>query len=298
MAFLRVKKTRGRSYAYLVENRYDPRTRSAHQRVVMYLGRLDRLRPESLPVRYRTPAVVRALESKRREGLEYTEARVLPLREEFLQALLEGDRAHARRVASAAARALGSTRFCAGVLVPALHEVGRRWSEGSISVSDEHLATGVAEGVVSHGFPPQPRLPRSPEVILCVPEGETHAFPLLLAEGFLRGRGFSPLNLGASAPENSLVQFVRERPPHAVLISVTQSQYWEGARRLAHRFHRTLPRLLIAAGGQGAPVPAHREGMDWFETPAEPLEQFLRHWPRSPAGGPAPSLAIGTGAGS
>lgn len=31
-----------------------------------------------------------------------------------------------------------------GVLQPALHEVGRRWEQGEISVAQERLATGIA----------------------------------------------------------------------------------------------------------------------------------------------------------
>ena len=280
MAFLRVKRARGRSYAYLVENAWDASAGQSRQRVVRYLGRLDELDPRALPAAYRSAAAVRQVELLRSDGRAHREHRASALRERFVEVLLLGDSGRARAIAQESVRELGADGFSGEVLVPALHEVGRRWAEGAISVSDEHLATGVAEGVLFRTLASRRLYPEGkPEVVLCVPDGETHAFPLLLAEGFLVKRGFAPINLGASAPEESVVAFVRSRRPAAVLISVTLPQFWEKARRLGLRVHRLEPQTPVSVGGQGVP-PSGREGsLAGVETIREPLESYLLRWP-------------------
>jgi len=287
MAFLRVKRSAGRVYAYVVESQWEAATGRPRQRVLAYLGRLDRVRPEALPERYRTPAILRALElrgaaerARRRSGAAGDGA-------QFLAALLAGDRAGARSRGRRAIRELGPEGFYSEVLVPALHEIGRRFAHREITISTEHLATGIAAGVLTEL---NARLPEvsseAPEVVLCVPEGESHTVPLQIAEGLLRRKGYRTLNVAGSAPSHSIVEFVRARQPAAVLISVTLPDRFEPARRLGRLLTREVPGTRVVLGGQGTvSFPSHAPE-DGSGVVRDSIESYLDRWPDARAGRP------------
>jgi methanogenic corrinoid protein MtbC1 len=284
LAFLRVKRAGGRAYVYIVESRWNPSLGHPRQRVLAYLGRLDRVRPEAVPKAYRTPTVLSALAthaSAERARLRQGAQNETPL---FLGAILGGNRVEARRLARQAVRASGPDVFYSEVLVPALHEVGQRFARREISVSAEHLATGTAAGVLAEmnselGEAP----PGAPEVVLCVPEGEGHTVALLIAEGLLRRKGYRAVNVSGSAPTASILEFVRARRPVAVLISVTIPSRLETGRRLARQLRREHPGMRVAVGGQGtADAFAGREPPGEGELERVPIEEYLGSWP--PAG--------------
>jgi methanogenic corrinoid protein MtbC1 len=291
VAFLRVKRAASRDYAYLVESRWDPVAGHPRQRVLAYLGRLDRAQAESIPVRYRTPSVLRALEG--RVSAEHARLRrgAADQCARFVDLLLAGDRTAARSLSRRTIREMGPETFYSEVLVPGLHEIGRRFADRQISISAEHLATGVAAAVLTEANAALPEAPRgSPEVVLCLPEGEDHALALQVAEGLLRRKGYRTLNVAGSAPATSVLEFVRARRPAAVLISVTLSERLEAGRRLASRLRRDAPGTRVAVGGQGTASlssGAHLEGVDLVRGA---VEEYLNDWPDADDGtdlGPA-----------
>ena len=285
MAFLRVKRTAGRVYAYLVESRWDPAVGHPKQRVIAYLGRLDRLRPDAVPEPYRTPAILRALETRVAAERQRLRAAAAGPGASFLESLLAGDRATARSLARRTIRELGAEGFYSDVLVPSLHEIGRRFAHRQISISTEHLATGIAAGVLTEMNAKLPEVaPGSPEVVLCVPEGESHTVPLQIAEGVLRRKGYRTLNVAGSAPTPSLLEFVRVRRPEAVLISVTIPDRFESGWKLARQLRRQSPGVRVALGGQGIALPPATvapEGIDLVRTA---VEEYLGVWPDATGG--------------
>jgi methanogenic corrinoid protein MtbC1 len=286
MAFLRVKAVRGRPYAYLVENRWDAARKQSRQRVVLYLGRLDRLGPGSIPSEYRTPTVVRALERRVAEEGGRRGTISDGIRQELREALLSADRTRVRRVARSAIRELGAAAFLSGVLADVMREIGLEWSSGSLSISDEHLATGMAASLLSElNASARPRSTGGPEVVLCVPEGEEHALALQVAEALLLAKGYRPVNLGASAPSRSIAEFVRARRPAGVLISVSHAGRLEAARSLARELRKDLPMLRVAIGGRGVEASGPRRGMPGVDLVAGPMAEYLEGWPSAaPAG--------------
>lgn len=280
MAFLRVKRVRGRPYVYLVENVWHAASGQPRQRVLSYLGRLDRVREEQLPEEYRTPEVLRALAGKQ----EIERKRVLGAAErrrgQLTDVLLRGDPARARAAAREAIRELGEAEFVHRVLSGSMREIGRRWSEGTATVSQEHLATSIIASFLSRlNGPLRSKSSTGPEVVVCVPEGEYHTLPLLLAERPLLEKGYRVLNIGPSAPSESTGAFVRARGPFGVLISVTQPSCLEAARVLARRLRRDLPETRIAVGGQAvelSPLTTEIRGVDLCRGP---LDQYLAEWP-------------------
>jgi methanogenic corrinoid protein MtbC1 len=282
MAFLRVKRSRNRVYAYLVESRWDPSLGHPRQHVIAYLGRPDQASVDSIPVAYRTPSLIRALDALAAEDRSRRQSGAVGLRSRFLEALLAGNRPNARSVARTAMRELGPEGFFRDVFVPSLHEIGRRFSRREISISSEHLATGLAAGILSEINASLPEgADDAPEVVLCVPEGETHTLALQIAEGFLRRKGYRVLNVGGSAPNASVLDFVRTRRPKAVLISFTLPDRLEAGWKLARRLLQEIPGIRVAVGGQGTAAlrsDAPPKGLDIVHGP---VEEYLRDWPNA-----------------
>lgn len=279
MAFLREKRSAGRTYLYLVESEWDPATRRPRQRVLAYLGRLDRAGGDRLPARLRTPELVAEIERRAAGERDRVRSTTCERSVGFLGSLLAGDRPRARAIARRTIREQGAPTFYERVLTPALHEVGARFARREISVSAEHLASGTAQAVLSDLSAPVPDpAPDAPTVVLCVPDGEAHALPLQVAEGLLRRKGYRALNVGGSAPEPAVREFVRSHRPAAVLVSVTLPEHRATARRLARALRRDRPGMQVVLGGQAFPPEAAEAGNGAEVVPGS-LGEFLEGWP-------------------
>jgi methanogenic corrinoid protein MtbC1 len=277
-----VKKVRGRPYGYLVENRWDPKRGQARQRVVRYLGRLDRVDLGSIPKEHRTPAVVAALERGARAERSRRASLAEGLRPELAAALVAADRPRARRLVRSGVRSVGLGPFLSEVLAGAMHDIGEGWSSGRLSVSDEHLATGIAESLLAElNAAARAASPGGPEVVLCVPDGEQHTLALLVAEGLLLEKGYRPVNVGSSAPARSTVEFVRTRRPAGVLISVTHTSRLDPARAMARQMLRDRPALRVAIGGQAIGAARPGRAVTGVDEVAGPMPAYLAAWPEA-----------------
>jgi methanogenic corrinoid protein MtbC1 len=280
MAFLRVKRVRGRPYAYLVESVWDAARGQPRQKVRGYLGRLDRVRAEQLPGDPPSPELLRSLAEKQAEERQRVDAAVERHTLRVAERLLAGDPAPVRAAAREARRELGEDAGLRRVLAGAMREVGRRWADGRATISQEHLASSIVAGLLARSNRPlRSAGSGGPEVVVCVPEGEYHTLPLLLAERPLRERGYEVVNIGPSAPTESTIAFVRSRRPFGVLISVTQPACLEPARSLARRLHRELPRTRVVLGGQA--VEGAERGIDvpGVDLCRDSLDRCLERWP-------------------
>ncbi len=295
MTFLRVKRARGRLYAYEVENRWHPRLRQPRQRVVRYLGRLDRLRPEALPDSLKRSSVLARLARIQNAGEAQRRSEARALSDAFRLAILAGDRATAARLARRSRRALGNRKFLEEVVVAAAARIGEEWANGRLSVSQEHLATGLLARLLDElNRPYRPDPPAGPVVLLAVPEGEEHTLALLLAEGALRERGYRPLNIGGPAPVGQILRFVEQTGPSALLLSVTLPTHLPAARLVAASIRRRFPSVRVVVGGQ-AFGPAAREPLGaGVEVVRGSILEHLETWPRTvgrTGGGVAPRAA-------
>lgn len=256
MTFLRVKSRRGRSYAYLVASEWDKAAGRPRQKVLQYLGPIDQLRPDRIPPAQRTAPLLAAVERLRGEAAERQADAARAPREGFLRAILAGDRVAAGWIGRAAQRNLGLSGLFHLVIAPAMVQVGTDWAAGRLSVSHEHLATQVATEIVQEANARARPAVTTGEVVLCVPEGENHVLALKMAEGLLLAKGLVPVNVAGSAPAASVVAFVQQRRPVAVLVSVTGAEQLVRARQLLAALRSRCPSTRAFVGGQAlASVP-------------------------------------------
>ncbi len=145
------------------------------------------------------------------------------LAEVFLQEALKGDRDSLYELLTYVhTHQIGLSVIADDIIRPAMTEIGRRWSEGSLEVNQEHLASqAVLEALVRFG----PALHRKPshgrKAVCSAVEGEQHSLGLRCVAYGLEGDGWSVDMLGANTPFASLSAYVDAVRPDLVCLSST-----------------------------------------------------------------------------
>jgi DNA-binding transcriptional MerR regulator/methylmalonyl-CoA mutase cobalamin-binding subunit len=147
----------------------------------------------------------------------------------------------------------GSLDFAQSFAVPFLHEVGRRWEKGELSVAAEHLASGLLGGMLRLALrDARPKQPAA-TIAFATPSGERHELGLLVAALVAAHAGAEAIVLGADVPEEDLVESVqRSRASVLALGLVTLDA--QNAVDFVRRVRERLPaRIEIWLGGPGVP---------------------------------------------
>jgi len=143
--------------------------------------------------------------------------------EDYWKALSVGDR-HAAMAAVKRLRESGRStlEIVDELIVPAQARVGDLWLDGEWTVSQEHAATAINEGLVHWlgSFAPPPD-PSRPLVLVSCIEGERHALPALVVAETLRVAGYRVDYLGGDPEPHDLLSEVLVRKPRAVLFSAS-----------------------------------------------------------------------------
>ncbi len=145
---------------------------------------------------------------------------------EFETALLAGNQREALAIVS---RCIDSAQTLVDVelhvIQPALYQIGAKWQANQVSVAQEHLATAIAQSVMTVGLLQSPApAPIDKRVLLACVEGNTHAVGLrMVADAFLLA-GWDVQYLGANVPTGALVEHAAEWKPDLVGLSVSFAQ--------------------------------------------------------------------------
>jgi MerR family transcriptional regulator, light-induced transcriptional regulator len=192
----------------------------------------------------------------------------------YLEALRAADAAGAYRIASRGlAEGMSLAGLYQGVVAPAMHELGRLWEKGAITVADEHLATALTHRVLAAlrppGFVDQGLEPASdePRAMLAAVQGEQHALGLRMAADLLEDAGFQTIYLGADVPSEALLQAVETLAPDLLALSATMPESADRLEEVVALVRGGHPRLRLLVGGQASASPRVQEG-----TPIDDLE--------------------------
>jgi methanogenic corrinoid protein MtbC1 len=182
------------------------------------------------------------------------EREAVGLADRFLAALKSADAVRAQRVIeSALERELTPLDVYAGVIAPAMHQIGDLWERGEITVADEHLASAIVERILAilyrRGFIAPPRS-REPLLLSCL-EDEQHQLGLRIAADVLEGAGFVVFFLGANVPLDDLVAAVSRHRPAAIGLSGTLPGSQAKLEYAVAAVRGAAPQIGVVAGGAG-----------------------------------------------
>lgn len=171
----------------------------------------------------------------------------------FVEAILAGQRTGAVNIArEALLRGRSILDLYADTIQPALYAVGRRWQENRISVAQEHMATAIAQFVMSTAYAAiaPAKITRGRAVVTGVP-GEMHQVGANMIADVLEHDGWAVRFLGTNLPTSGVVAATQEHQATLVGISCTMLFNVPQARRLIAelRSHYAPDRLRILVGG-------------------------------------------------
>ncbi|MFL5899323.1 MAG: B12-binding domain-containing protein [Solirubrobacterales bacterium] len=177
----------------------------------------------------------------------------------YLEALRAADTAGAYRVAS---RALSGGMSLAAlyqrVITPAMHELGRLWEEGAITVADEHMATALTHRVLgalrpsAFTHPTREADSPKPRAMLAAVQGEQHVLGLRMAADLLEEAGYRAIYLGADVPTPDLLQAIEALPADLLALSATMPESALTLEEVVVGVRGLHPRLCLIVGGQAA----------------------------------------------
>jgi DNA-binding transcriptional MerR regulator len=153
------------------------------------------------------------------------------------------------------------------VVLPAMREVGTRWSHGDLSIAAEHFATAFVTARL-HALAHQWDRGDGPRALLACPAGERHVVGLLACALVLRSRGWRVSYLGADTPVEALADAAAVVAPDVLVLAILRPQVLE--RTLAG-LEPLVGRTRIAAGGAGTSAAA-LAGTGVEHLPGDPVE--------------------------
>lgn len=171
----------------------------------------------------------------------------------YLLAILEARIDDAVRLVLDAAHGGASIEdLIAEVIVPVQQELGRMWQCGEASVAEEHLASQIAERLLTLLDARAARAPRRDRRILvaCV-EGNDHDFGArLLASAFER-QGWQAILLGANTPAAELATAVEQFQPDLIALSAGTALHVRATAASVAAIRARVPRhtpILVGGG--------------------------------------------------
>jgi DNA-binding transcriptional MerR regulator/methylmalonyl-CoA mutase cobalamin-binding subunit len=173
--------------------------------------------------------------------------------EAALRAVQRLDAVELQAILERAAVTLGVPDFLDRVVGVVLEEIGQGWQARSVSVAQEHLATGVVRRVLGWLLGVYEVNGVAPRLVVATPPGQVHELGALMVAVSAAAEGWAVTYLGPDLPVTDLVSAVAQTGARAVAISVV---YVPDDRDVAAALRETrasLPaRVPLLLGGRAA----------------------------------------------
>ena len=184
-------------------------------------------------------------------------------RSDYLHAVLNRDKVSAEEVVFAMVREGSSLAEVYRLLGAAQVEVGSLWERGSITVSDEHFATGVTLDCVSMAADRLMRFRREPSgfAYLSPAEGEFHVVGLRMLSELLRSEGWETALNHSGTLESALRELIVNRKVDLFCFSATMPLNVPRMVKAVQGIRRT-PAFVTAKILVGGPAFEHLEARE------------------------------------
>ncbi len=138
--------------------------------------------------------------------------------EGLLSALITMDRLAVRDLIRPSGESASRERIIDEIIVPALEEIGKRWEEGSLAISQVYMAGILVEEAITSLFPESAGQGREKSAIATVVLEDYHMLGERIVAANLIGAGYAPIRYG-HREAGELVSLVRKDSIRYLLIS-------------------------------------------------------------------------------
>lgn len=139
------------------------------------------------------------------------------------------------------------------IFVTCLHEIGRLWESGIISIGEEHYISEVTKTLISHFSVTGTRDLQAQRTIVIVNLfGEDHDIAGKILENYFERSGMRTYYLGHPLPLRSLVENLLSLKADLIAFSITMDENIEVARGLIDKLkaHPKMMKMKVIVGGQ------------------------------------------------
>jgi DNA-binding transcriptional MerR regulator/methylmalonyl-CoA mutase cobalamin-binding subunit len=171
-----------------------------------------------------------------------------------LRATLALDAAGLQEVLQRAAVTLGVPDFLETVVSTTLEDIGHGWTERTVTVAQEHLATAVFRRVLGWLLGVYQSDTAGHRLVVATPPGERHELGALMVAISAAVEGWSVTYLGPDLPVEDLLGAIGQTGADAVALSIVHADDEPGVLGVVREIRARLPaRVALLVGGAGAP---------------------------------------------
>ena len=171
------------------------------------------------------------------------------------------DAAELQAVLERGAATLGVPRFLDLVAGHALQKIGQGWSDGTVSIAQEHLASAVFRRALGGLLRVYEVNGGAPRLVVTTPPRHLHELGALLAAVTAAAEGWDVTYLGPDLPIAEILTAVRQVAAKAVALSVVYPKVDAGLIIDLEQLRRGLaPPIAVLAGGAAAAEDRERLG--------------------------------------
>lgn len=202
--------------------------------------------------------------------------------QDFLAALLRGDRQRSSQIATGLAENLDEIKgLYEDVIKPSMYAIGHLWENGDIGVATEHVASAIVEGVLNELYAKVASGKHQGRTVVaaCVEE-EKHQIGIKMVADIFEMHGWNVFFLGADMPCDELIRFMRGVKPDVLALSLSIYFHLPMLEKMLVAIRQEFPALPILVGGQafrygGRDVLSQYAGVDYAGDLAE-TEAWLK----------------------
>jgi methanogenic corrinoid protein MtbC1 len=236
---------------YLVKSTWDKLHKTSRQETIKYLGAIDNVTQDDIPVEYRNDPKIQAflLENTPKDR-EKREKIIEKLQLQIFTFLTEGDLQGTKKVYNVFLNSNSLDKFFEKILNPVMEKIGDMWFNGVLSIATEHVASNIAHSLVKVILEERNHKGTNGKIIITTPVGEEHNLGCSVVESYLVNKGFTIFNLSPSTPAESVLKFMKSVSADGVIISITLTDSIQAGQRLTKKIRSFNKKIPIFVGGQ------------------------------------------------
>lgn len=280
MVYIRAKKVKGIDYAYLVKSEWDENNKTSKQVTIKYLGKASDIEIEDIPESFRHDAKIVTFLSKYNPVDVHKKAVMIKsLRNKLFHCLCSADVDCALGLYKESRNTLSLQEFYDKIFRAVMYDIGNKWEKGEIDIATEHVCSNTAQALITT----IEQLNQAPcirkQILLCCPDGELHHIASLVLQSVLSSKGYRVINASPSIPTNTILQYIRDKNPDLIMVSVTLVDNIGVAKRLIRKiseeFNNNMP--IIVGGSAFTDFKGDISGAIAVCPPENSLEDVLKY---------------------
>jgi len=249
MVYIRAKKVKSDNYLYLVKSVWDSKKNTSKQEIVKYLGKASEVVKDDIPLDYRNdPKILAVLASHNPKDITKREESTKKSKQALYKKLTEGDIQSSVKIYEEYIKIFSPGDFFDKILRPVMYKIGEDWSNNTISIATEHVASNVAQTLVKIIMDKVTDNANKKKILICVPLGEEHHLGCDVLETYLSIKGFKVYNIGTSIPTESILSFIEYNNPNIILISITLEDNISAGQRLVKKIKEKYDIPILVGG--------------------------------------------------